>query len=72
MGQAVYYVDLVTSAGGDALLVYGIGDDIGSTNLVARWSRRGGPFGDPVELTPQVDPASVGIEAIPGGAFAVR
>ena len=71
-GQAVYYADLASSANGDALLVYGIGDDIFNTNLVARWSRRGRPFGAPVELTPHVDPNYVGIEAVPRGRFAVR
>ncbi len=71
-GQAVYYAELASSPSGDALLVYGIGDDILDTNLVARWTRRGRPFGPPVELTPHVNPSYVGIEAIPGGRFAVR
>jgi hypothetical protein len=68
----VYYDDLVSSPGGNALLVYGIGTDIQDTNLVVRWSRRGRPFGAPADLTPHTDPFSVGIEAVPGGRFAVR
>jgi hypothetical protein len=72
MGQVVSFNDVVTSAGGNALLVYEVGNGFGDTNLMARWGRRGRPFGPAVQLTEPGDPDSVAIDAIPGGQFAVR
>ncbi|HEX8073952.1 MAG TPA: hypothetical protein VF545_03130 [Thermoleophilaceae bacterium] len=71
-GRTVSYSDVVSSAGGDALLVYGIRDESSDTSLLVRFGRRGRPFGPPVELTAHADPSSVAIEAIPGGRVAVR
>jgi hypothetical protein len=68
----VPYYNLVTSAAGDPLLVYGVGRTSMNADLVARWGSRAGRFGQPVELATQADPLKVGIEAIPGGAYAVR
>jgi hypothetical protein len=70
--SGVPYYDLVSSAAGDPLLVYGIGQVYGNANLVARWGSRAGRFGQPVELGSQADPLTVGVEPIPGGAYAVR
>jgi hypothetical protein len=39
---------------------------------VARWGRRGRPFGPALDLTEPGDPDSVAIDALPGGRFTVR
>jgi hypothetical protein len=72
-GPGVDFHELATSPAGDALLVYGTGDGLNFTTVMARWSRRGRPFGPPVKLTSGLDanPFSVRADAIAGGGFAV-
>jgi hypothetical protein len=69
---AVPYYGLVTSAVGQPLLAYGVGVTSGNANVVVRWGSRAGHFGQPVKLASQADPFTIGVEAIPGGAYAVE
>lgn len=69
---AVPYYGLVTSDAGNPLLVYGVGRTSGNADIVVRWGSRKGRFGQPVKLASQADPFTVGVEAIPGGAYAVQ
>jgi hypothetical protein len=73
-GPSVAFHELATSPAGDALLVYGTGDGVNFSTVVARWSRRGRPFGPSVKLTPRsdADPFSVEADAIRHGGFAVK
>jgi hypothetical protein len=69
----VDFHEMASSPAGDALLVYGTGDGLNFTTIIARWSRRGHAFGPPVNITTglHADPFSVSAEAIPHGGFAV-
>ena len=69
----VDFHEMASSPAGDALLVYGTGDGLHVTTIIARWSRHGRGFGPPVNITSglDADPFSVSAEAIPGGGFAV-
>jgi hypothetical protein len=73
-GPGVAFHELASSPAGDALLVYGTGDGIDFSTVLARWSRRGHPFGAPVKLTSRIDadPFSVEADAIRHGGFAVQ
>lgn len=71
-GPGVDFHEWASSAAGDALLVYGIGD-VYQGSVIARWSRGGRAFGPPTTLTssPDADPFSVQADATPGGRFTV-
>jgi hypothetical protein len=73
-GRNADFHEVASSPAGDALLVYGPGDGVSLTTVIARWSRHGRPFGRPVKLTPGIDadPFSVQADAIPHGGFAVQ